>query len=322
MHFGARNHYPELRTMKRTWPLAIGVGAITVLLAACSTGTSQPQTNDAKPVGIAPSAEFNTYWHQGKAELSHYALTQARYGELRNGDAVLVFVTEDLLDSAQVKFEGQGDAPQTSVLKLNRMDRFVTGIYEYSLMTSTFSPVDGTPPMKVSCTTQDWCGQMFMQLNRQAKGYRYELRSYFQADGDKNGTIGHADLEDHVMAQIRIDPRKLPSNTVDMLPTLSYLRLMHKPVQPVKVAATLTAQGDTSTYSMRFTSLDRTVSIHFGTAFPHVIFGWEETRPDGFGDKVRTLTTTARLKEQVMEPYWGENAVADSTYRRALGMPE
>jgi len=105
-----------------------------------------------------------------------------------------------------------------------------------------------------------------------------------------------------------------------MLPTLSYLRLMHKPVQPVKVDAHLTAQGDTSTYRMQFTSLDRTVSIHFGTAFPHMIYGWDDTRPDGFGDNVRTLTTTARLKEQVMEPYWREHAMADSTYRKALGL--
>ncbi|MEO5584391.1 MAG: septum formation inhibitor Maf, partial [Flavobacteriales bacterium] len=83
-----------------------------------------------------------------------------------------------------------------------------------------------------------------------------------------------------------------------------------------------TAKGDTSSYRMHFSSLDRTVSIHFGTAFPHVIYGWDETRPDGFDDNVRTLTTTARLKEQVMEPYWGEHAVADSTYRKELGFPE
>lgn len=308
--------------MKRSWPFVIGVGAVTLLFATCSAGPSEKHADKNTLTGTPPSAEFNAYWHQGKAELSHYALTQARYGELRNGNAVLVFVTEDVLDSAQVKYEGQGDAPRTNVLKLNRIDRFVTGIYDYSLMTSTFSPVDGTPPMKVSCTTQDWCGQMFMQLNRRGHGYKYELRSYFQADGDKDGTIGKTALEDDIMVQVRIDPKKLPVGTVDMLPTLSYLRLMHKPITPVKMNAELNVQGDTSTYHMQFSSLDRTVSIHFGTAFPHVIYGWEETRPDGFGDNVRTLSTTARLKEQVMEPYWAQHDVGDSTYRRALGLPE
>lgn len=307
--------------MKHSWPLLIGAGAITFLLATCSAGTPEMRTQESAKAGTPPSAEFKAYWYQGKAELNHYELSQARYGELRNGDAVLVFVTEDFLDSAEVKYEGMGDAPRTSVLKLNRIDRFITGIYDYSLMTSTFSPVDGTPPMKVTCSSQDWCGQMFMQLNHRSDGYDYELRSYFQADGDKNGKVSRPILEDGIMNQVRIDPAKLPTGTVDMLPSLSYLRLMHKPTAAVKVNAKLTAQGDTSTYEMEFTSLDRTVSIHFGTAFPHVIFGWEETRPDGFGDDVKTLTTTARLMHQVMEPYWKQHAVADDSLRTKLGLP-
>jgi hypothetical protein len=307
--------------MKRSWPLLIGAGAIAFLLATCSAETSEVHPDGSIGTGTPPSAEFKAYWYQGKAELDHYALTQARYGELRNGDAVLVFVTEDFLDSAEVKYEGLGDAPRTSVLKLNRIDRFITGIYDYSLMTSTFSPVDGTPPMKAVCTTQDWCGQMFMQLNHRSGGYDHELRSYFQADGDKNGHVGRPVLEDGIMNQVRIDPAKLPTGAVEMLPSLSYLRLMHKPTAPVKVNAKLTAQGDTSTYRMDFASLDRTVSIHFGTAFPHVIFGWEETRPDGFGDNVRTLTTTARLTHQAVEPYWKQHAVADDSLRTKLGLP-
>lgn len=307
--------------MKRSWPLLIGAGAITFLLATCSAGTSEMHTPESAKTGTPPSAEFMAYWHQGKAELNRYALTQARYGELRNGNAVLVFVTEDFLDSAEVKYEGKGDAPHTSVLKLNRIDRFITGIYDYSLMTSTFSPVDGTPPMKVSCSTQDWCGQSFMQLNHRSDGYDYELRSYFQADGDKSDKVGRPVLEDGVMNQVRIDPAKLPTGAVEMLPSLSYLRLMHKPSAPVNVNAKLTAQGDTSTYAMDFASLDRTVSIHFGTPFPHVIFGWEETRPDGFGDNVKTLTTTARLTDQVMEPYWKQHTVADDSLRTKLGLP-
>ncbi len=292
------------------------------LLAGCSAGPSTTDNNALTPKGVAPSAQFNAYWYQGKAELDHYALTQARYGDLRTGDEVMVFVTEDLLDSAQVKDDGHGDAPHTSVLKLNRIDRFTTGMYDYSLMTSTFSPVDGTPTMKVSCTAQDWCGQMFMQLNRQISGYRYDLRSYFQADGDRSGQLNKVALEDDILTQVRIDPTKLPVGTVEMLPTLSYLSLMHKPMQPVKVDASLTAQGDTSTYRLHFNSLERTVSIHFGTSFPHVIYGWEETRPDLFGGEGRILTSTASLKAQLMQPYWKENAVADSTYRRQLGLSD
>ena len=39
------------------------------------------------------SANFGDYWYQGKAELSRYDLKQVRYGEIHQGDAVLIFVT-------------------------------------------------------------------------------------------------------------------------------------------------------------------------------------------------------------------------------------
>ncbi len=51
-------------------------------------------------VGAAADAdEFWSHWGDGKAELDGYALTQPRYGELREGTAVLIFVTEDFSDS-------------------------------------------------------------------------------------------------------------------------------------------------------------------------------------------------------------------------------
>lgn len=37
--------------------------------------------------------KFNTHWYDGNAEVSSYELTQNRYGELRKGDAVLIYVT-------------------------------------------------------------------------------------------------------------------------------------------------------------------------------------------------------------------------------------
>jgi hypothetical protein len=38
--------------------------------------------------------DFEKYWFNGEAELSSFQLTQARYGELREGKAVMIFVTE------------------------------------------------------------------------------------------------------------------------------------------------------------------------------------------------------------------------------------
>ena len=49
--------------------------------------------------------DFKNYWYQGKAEVASYKLEQARYGEMRDGHAVLVFVTEDFSKSKQVKLD-------------------------------------------------------------------------------------------------------------------------------------------------------------------------------------------------------------------------
>jgi len=49
------------------------------------------------------SQEFKQHWFDGYAEINSYALNQSRYGEQRNGSAVLIYVTEDFLADEQVK---------------------------------------------------------------------------------------------------------------------------------------------------------------------------------------------------------------------------
>ena len=54
---------------------------------------------------------FKKYWFAGDAEISSFTLTQSRYGELRSGDAVLIYVTEDFLPNIQVKANNPGRTP-------------------------------------------------------------------------------------------------------------------------------------------------------------------------------------------------------------------
>jgi hypothetical protein len=295
-------------------------GLVTVavlLLTTCGAGSRE----DAVAVGILPSKEFSAFWYQGKAEVSRYALKQARYGELREGHAVLIQVTEDFLVHEQVKYDGAGDAPRTSVLKTNLIERYNTGIYDYSHMTSAFSPVDGGPVLKVNNTVQDWCGQVFAQLNRKNDGYIGSSFSYFQNEGDRAFSAEDAWQEDALFNQVRLDPKKLPAGRVRMLPSLRYLRLMHKPIEPVDANAELTADGPTSIYTVHMPSLHRTLSIRFASAFPHAIEGWTETRPDGWGTNARMLTTEAVRTHQVMEPYWQQNSNTHDGMREQLGLP-
>lgn len=84
------------------------------------------------------SEQFKAHWFDGHAEISSYALSQSRYGENREGTAVLLFVTEDFLKKEQVK-ANQKSKETLPVLKLNRTKKFLTGIYPYSIMSSSFS---------------------------------------------------------------------------------------------------------------------------------------------------------------------------------------
>ena len=303
--------------MSRPLPLLFAIAISMFLLATCAAGPASDQDRIPEPA----SKEFSDYWYQGTSELNRYELAQARYGELRNGDAVLVFVTEDFLTKEQVKSEGGSKGPRTSALKTNMLERFNTGIYDYSIMTSVFSPVDGSPVLKVTATVQDWCGQAFSQVNRRDGGYHLESRSYFESEGDTDTELGDAVLEDGLWNRIRTAPSTLPMGEVSMLPSVRYLRLMHEPGIAVRANAALVVKGDSSAYRMTFPSLDRTVEIRFATAFPHAVQGWSETRPDGSGPNARTLTTTARLTHQVMMPYWRLNGNAHDSLRAALGLP-
>ena len=75
------------------------------------------------------------------------------------------------------------------VLKLNNVLKFTTGIYDYSVMTSVFSAVEGfrgTKPfelMKVNLSSQEWCGHIFDEVRVADGGVRGALNSYFEREG-------------------------------------------------------------------------------------------------------------------------------------------
>ena len=63
---------------------------------------SEQQLNPEK---VNLSNEFKSYWFDGKAEISTYSLSQSRYGEMRSGQLVSIFVTEDFLKKEQVNLK-------------------------------------------------------------------------------------------------------------------------------------------------------------------------------------------------------------------------
>ncbi|WP_460218540.1 septum formation inhibitor Maf [Psychroserpens sp. MEBiC05023] len=262
-----------------------------------------------------PSEAFKTYWYAGEAEISSYKLEQARYGELRDGEAVLVFVTEDFLPEKQVKADRYSKS-NTPVLKLNATKNFNTGIYPYSIMQSTFYPISNTEhALKVSCSVQEWCGHVYSQLNNRAQ-FEIKSHSYFESEGDQDFKLDKTILENELWTQLRLDPNSLPFGELEIIPPLEFIRLKHIQIKPYIANANLNIKE--GIYSISYPELKRVIHIHFNPNFPYDILGWEEQFNDGYGANAKMLTTTATKLKTIKSPYWSKNSNADENLRKTL----
>jgi hypothetical protein len=259
------------------------------------------------------SKEFNDYWYTGEAEITSYKLEQARYGEIRDGKAVLVFVTEDFLPEVQVKADNYSKN-NTPVLKLNTTKNFNTGIYPYSIMQSTFYPVTNNQhALKISASVQEWCGHVYSQLNNR-ETFEVRSHSYFQSEADQSFSLEKTWTENELWIKLRIDPTRLPIGELQIIPSLEYTSLRHKTIKSYNAIASL----KNGTYTISYPELNRMLKINFNTNFPFDILGWEETTVSGFGASAQTLTTKATKLESIKSAYWRKNHNADEGLRETL----
>jgi len=257
------------------------------------------------PPAYKPNQQFKDYWYAGKAEITSYKLEQARYGELRDGKAVLVYVTEPFLPKVQVKAD-QKNPENISVLKLNATKKFNTGIYPYSIMQSTFYPVaNNQHALKVSASIQEWCGQIYTQINNREQ-FEITSHSYFEGEADQNFNLEKAVLENEIWTQLRIDPNSLPTGNFKIIPSLEYIRLKHKPLKAYNAFAEI-SEGK---YKLSIEELNKTLTINFENNFPFTITSWEET--------IDGLTTKATKLKTINTAYWSQNSNKDLPLRKTL----
>lgn len=273
--------------------------------------------------------EFRDYWYSRGAELSRFSLEQVRYGEVHQGDAVLVFVTEEMNPSIQIKAD-QSRPDNVPILKLNFVRKFFTGIYPYSVLTSVFSPVNIQTyplPLKISSSTQEWCGHAYTQLNLNDDGYRIRMHSYFEKEGDQDFKLKRYVPEDAVWNMIRISPNSLPLGEFSLIPGTVYARLAHRPLKAQKaVAALAEAVGHSPEgnplvrYEIKVPSEQRTLRIFFEKKFPYRIQKWEETYRSLAGMGGNLMTTRAVRSHTIMDPYWQHHRNQDRALLKKLGL--
>ena len=261
------------------------------------------------------SEEFKGYWFNGEAEITSYKLDQSRYGESREGTAVLIYVTEEFLPEAQVKASTKSDKT-IPILKMNATKNFNTGIYPYSIMQSTFYPLQGSEhALKISTSIQEWCGQVYMQLNNR-DGFKINSHSYFEGEADQVATLSKTHLENEVWTQLRIDPELLPTGVINIIPSFEYLRLAHQEIKAYNALAEFYQDGDWSVYKISYHELKRDLKIYYLNIAPFTIEKWQEkTEVNG-----ELFTTTATKMKKIKSDYWNKNSNKDLHLREQLNL--
>ena len=282
-------------------------------------------------LSLPEEKDFHSYWYNHGAEITRFELEQGRYGEIHPGHAILIFVTEPFLPNIHVKADFESSRKKSiPVLKLNLIKRFNTGIYDYSMMKSVFTPIPTekqqfSKTLKVSTTRQDWCGHVYLQYNLEVNHYKVKQYSYFEKEGDKTLMIPSVYLEDEIWTRIRIAPETLPLGEMEMVPgsfftTLRTIELGAENAFAELINTKEGDRGDISQYTVTYPSLQRTLSICFNRNFPYDILSWSETYPSGSGEDAKVLITKAKRTHFVMTDYWSKNSVKDLELREELGL--
>lgn len=269
---------------------------------------------------------FDSHWRDGKAELDGYRLVVSRYGQDRDGTAVMIFVTEPFNESKRVKEDRPPANPRDTidVLKLNLVRDFQTGIYDYHTMVSLFVRASNFDPLKIAFSSAEWCGQVYEEMIFRGKQIRGMYASYFE---DESGPISlprqkGGVTEDELFVALRgLRGDFLPAGEqrrVPYLPGVYFSRLSHQPlawteavikrdatVQTVTVPAGTFA---TMLYDVRIGD-GRAGTFYIEAAYPHRIVKWS-LPPDVEGE----LTGSTRLA------YWKLNQEGDESYREEIGL--
>ncbi|HCP45522.1 MAG TPA: hypothetical protein DIU15_05750 [Deltaproteobacteria bacterium] len=305
------------------WAFLVVVG-----VWACSSGAGVEAAPPSAGVSQAP-AGFWDHWGDGQAEIDTYALVQPRYGEKRQGEAVLIFVTETFTDQTRVKSDG-GHDDEFPVIKLNEVRDFQTGLYDYNAMTSSFLRLDGGQPRgqptKVSLSVQEWCGHVYDQLLLRGARLHRTLHSYFDGEADLNEQADvprGAVFADAMPLLVRglvgdlLQPGE--QREVPWLPSLLDSRLAHRSLEWRTATLSRTAAPEVVEVPLGSFSCERYTASVDGTTqtwwvevdAPHRLVKWARSS----GEEGSLLGST-RTK------YWSQAGEGHERLRVDLGLPE
>ncbi len=272
----------------------------------------------------ADASAFWATWSDGQAEVNGYQLVQPRYGQSRSGHAVLIYVTEPFSRSDAVKVDRYNpkNPDHFTALKLNHLQRFRTGVYDYSVMTSVFAdPSRGFRPVKQTFTAQEWCGHVYEETRWSGDRAAVRVDSYFEGETTRETQVRSVVSEDAMWIIARGLAAGGPGQAIAGGATLGRSLLRRLRHQPIKTFESRFAWGSVETVQVpagRFKVRPLTWSrgdgvnctLRIEVASPYRVIGWSCSD----GEKAE-LTGSARM------PYWQRVSGPDEALLKVLGLP-
>jgi len=284
---------------------------------------------------LLAQTDFNTHWRDGKAELDGYRWSVTRYGQERDGQAVMIFVTEPFSDARRVKADDPSKNPADTfeVLKLNLARDFQTGIYDYNTMTSVFARSDDFQPVKVSFTSGEWCGHVYEELIVNPGTIDQRLFSYFEGESVTRNLAGKRDgvVGDNLFILLRglrgsyLQPGE--KRTVPFLPGSFARRLQHKPlawttaeIERLTETQAVEVPAGTFTADVYVVRTDRREGRFFIEAeAPHRIIRWQ-WKSSGTDRRTHEAAETGELTGTLRVEYWQRHDNGDERLLEQLGL--
>ncbi|MFQ5817309.1 MAG: hypothetical protein ACE5H2_05040 [Terriglobia bacterium] len=301
--------------------VALGLMVLSLLLAA---GPPARVTVGAETDAAAFDASWSqaALWDDGQAEVGLYEARRPQYGKLRRFEALLIVVKEDFNPKLHVKadppYAGKALLP---VLKLNFVQSYWTENYPYHFLTSVFVRRDDpTRLVKLTTSSQEWCGNTFKEVKAWRRPAELVFHSYFDGEGDgvRQLDLRPGDLlEDQLPLAlrglrfapgVRVRTRLYPSIVSNSLRMPLAFRAAE--IRVVGEEVVRTPRGRAQAWRVEVEAGKLKQTYWFASAEPHELLKMESS--DG-----RELV----LKQLTRKPYWGVPTYIpdDVRPRRGLG---
>ena len=247
---------------------------------------SKPKVETVVPINQETNKTFTDYWKKDKIEITTYELKE---------DSILV--GEGSLTFSIDYVEGVNKTDSIQVLHSDFSGKIHKENYDYSAMTSTYSPLNQTlrpHATKVINSVQEPAINSFLELSQIPKSYEIESHNTFKEKTKKHFILERKNLEDELWAKIRMNPNDLPTGDIEIIPSFAYWQSVRKSPNIYEAKAVLKDYLGTEftgkklkIYSLEYPDLKRNLSIVFEGDFPFEIVGWKRMSDGEVGIGVR-----------------------------------